>query len=76
MYKKGVDRLEKELCIEKAVKNIRDMKILIKSKFMTEEEKFKVMHNFKNIIDLEEKDCQSEDSDNQSLEEDLHNNDL
>ena len=59
----GSERLENELCIEKAIKNIRDMKILIKNKFMTEEEKFRVQHNFKNVLDLEEPEHRSSDSD-------------
>ena len=69
LYDNGSDRLEKELSIERVMKNIRDMKILINSKFMTEEERFKIEHNYKNVIDLEVTESSGESSEFSDSEE-------
>ena len=38
----------------KIIKNLKDIKILMKNKFMDEITTFQINHNVKNVIDLEE----------------------
>ena len=54
MYNKSSDKLEKEFNIVKIIKNLKDLRILIKNKFIDDLTKFQINHNTKNIIDLED----------------------
>lgn len=56
LYKLGQERLHNDLSMEKMVKSIRDMKILLKNKFLDDDLKFQIYHNRKNVIDLEDED--------------------
>ena len=43
----------------KIIKNLKDIKILMKNKFMDEITTFQINHNVKNVIDLEETSTKS-----------------
>jgi hypothetical protein len=45
--------INKELNIVKLMKNMRDMKILMKSKLLDQETKFEIAHSTKNIINID-----------------------
>ena len=47
--------LEKDLSVDKIIKNLRDLKIAVKSKLLdSDESKYLIQHHQRNIIDLEE----------------------
>jgi len=52
LYHDGTHRLEQELDILKILKSLRNMKILLKNKFLDEEMQFQIEHNNKNVISL------------------------
>jgi len=65
LYKKGSDQIEKDMDIVKIVRDIKQMKIFIKNKFFDKVTKFQLMHNRRNIIDLEDtSSCSSCGDDN------------
>ena len=45
----------------KIIKDIKQMKIFMKNKFFDKVTRFQLTHNTRNIIDLEETSCSSED---------------
>ena len=54
LYNMGAERIEADTSMEKLVKTLRDIKILVKNQFMDEDLKFQIQQNHKNVIDLEE----------------------
>ena len=56
LYEKGQEKIEKELDIVKLVKNLRYMKILLRSSLMSKKMKFDIMHAQKNLIELSEEE--------------------
>lgn len=56
LYKLGTKRLDEDLSIERIVKGLRDVKILVKQQFLDEKLKFEIYHNRKNVLDLEDDD--------------------
>ena len=46
--------LEKDLSVDKIIKNLRDIKIAVKSRFLDSEKRYLIQHHQRNIIDLEE----------------------
>jgi hypothetical protein len=71
LYKEGSERIENDLSIERIIKNLRDIKIVIKNTLMTEKERFRIQHNQKNVIDLD-RDIDMGSSDSAS-NDDQHN---
>ena len=53
MYKKGKEKIETDLNIDKFLKTIRDLKVVVKQQLMDSQLNYKVQHNPKNLIDLE-----------------------
>lgn len=53
MFQTGTQRLENEMSIEKILRSLRDLKILIKKKFRDEEQRFLIKYSHKNVIDVE-----------------------
>ena len=54
LFKEGKLRIEKDLNIIKLVRNLKRLKILMKSSLMTKQVKFQIAHNIKNCIDLDD----------------------
>lgn len=52
-YKLGKERVEKELNISKLVKNLRNLKILIKNSFLNDNIGFMIYHSRKNTLDID-----------------------
>lgn len=52
-YKLGKERVEKELNISKLVKNLRNLKILIKNSFLNDKIGFMIYHSRKNTLDID-----------------------
>jgi len=53
LYKLGKERIQKELDISKLVKNLRNLKILVKNSFLNEKIGFMIYHSRKNILDID-----------------------
>ena len=53
LYKLGKKRIQKELDISKLVKNLRNLKILVKNSFLNEKIGFMIYHSRKNILDID-----------------------
>ena len=59
LFNEGKLRIEKDLNIIKLVRNIKRLKILMKSSLLTQDVKFQIAHSVKNCIDIDEHDnCQ------------------
>lgn len=58
LFKLGNSRLEVDLNIEKIIKSLRDLKILLKSNVLDEDLAFQIQHHHKNVIDLDSDDSQ------------------
>ena len=56
LYSLGKERIEKDFRAEKLIKNLKDIKLVIKSKLYEQDFKFQVEYNNKNVIDLEEEE--------------------
>ena len=54
--------LEKDLCIEKLVKDLRDIKIFMKSHVLTDKIKHEIQFNSRNVIDLDSDADQSKEN--------------
>ena len=54
LYENGSKRLKNDLSVERIIKNLRDMRILLKSKFLDHDTLFEIQFNHKNVINLEE----------------------
>jgi len=69
LQKEGTDRIDKELDILRLIKNLRNMKILLRNSIMDDKAKFWVNHSDKKIIDLDgnSKTDQSNDNADQPL---------
>ena len=52
-YKLGKERVEKELNISKLVKDLRNLKILIKNSFLNDKIGFMIYHSRKNTLDID-----------------------
>jgi hypothetical protein len=80
LYRVGADRIESDLSIERIVKNLRDIKIMLKNSVKDPSTKFKVQHDLKNCIDvdLDEDELKRRkdkfDQDNESLGNERENN--
>jgi hypothetical protein len=53
LYKLGKERIQKELDISKLVKNLRNLKILVKNSFLNEKIGYMIYHSRKNILDID-----------------------
>ena len=53
LYKLGKERIQKELDVSKLVKNLRNLKILVKNSFLNEKIGFMIYHSRKNILDID-----------------------
>ena len=53
LYKLGKERIQKELDISKLVKNLRNLKILVKNSFLNEKIGFMIYHSRKNILEID-----------------------
>jgi hypothetical protein len=53
LFKLGEERLQKDMSVERLIKHLRDLRILVKEEMMNDEKKFKIENNPKNIIDIE-----------------------
>lgn len=53
----GSQRIDKDLNIIKLVKNLKRIKILVKSRLMTRDIKFKIAHSSKNCINVDDRDA-------------------
>ena len=54
LFDKASEKIDKELNVVKVIRNLRNLKILIKNTFMNDEMKEEIKYSNKNIIDLEE----------------------
>jgi hypothetical protein len=55
LYINGTEKLEKELDIVKIIKYLKNLRILVKDKFFKDKvELFKIEHDKKNVINLDE----------------------
>ena len=54
MIKKGKERLSNDLSIEKIIKHLRDIKLIVKTQIMDEKLKFKIQYDKNNFIDIDE----------------------
>lgn len=64
LYNKGQDRIDAELDIVKIMKNLRNIKILMRNSFMDDEIKYQITHARKNLLNI--------DTSSESLEEETH----
>ncbi len=53
LYKLGKKRMKNELNISKLVKNLRNLKILIKNSFLNEKISYMIYHSQKNTLDID-----------------------
>ena len=54
LFEVGIEKINAELDILKLIKNMKNLKIIMKNKFMNDEkELFYIYHHEKNIIDLD-----------------------
>ena len=64
LFEEGNDRLEKEFNMVKLIRNLRNIKILMKNSFMSEKIKYEIKHSDFNLINLssddDEHDVQNE----------------
>ena len=56
LLKKGREKLHEEVDIIKILKELRDLKVIIKHSLMNPEIKFQIQHTEENLIDLDESD--------------------
>jgi len=61
LYKIGKRKIDNELNVKKLIKNLNIMKIFMKNNILTENVRWKVAHCEKNVIDLEDNYCSSDD---------------
>jgi hypothetical protein len=54
LFDKASEKIVKELNVVKVIRNLRNLKILVKNTFMNDEMKEEIKYSNKNIIDLEE----------------------
>ena len=54
LYQAGEERLEEELNIVKIIKNLKNLRILTKNKFIDPKTQVLINHDIKNIINLDE----------------------
>jgi hypothetical protein len=52
LYDDGLERFETELGVERIIKQSRDLRIFVFQNLVNEELKYKIQHNFKNVIDI------------------------
>ena len=53
LYEEGQDRIETELDLVKLTKNLRNMKMLMRSSLMSNQVKFEIRHAYGNLINLD-----------------------
>ena len=53
LYEEGQDRIETELDLVKLMKNLRNMKVLMRNSLMNKQVKFDILHSYKNLINLD-----------------------
>lgn len=53
LYKLGKKRMRSELNISKLVKNLRNLKILIKNSFLNDKISYMIYHSLKNTLDID-----------------------
>ena len=53
LFNQGKDKIQYELNIIKIIKNLKDLRILVKNKFLDDETRLQIKHNQKNIINIE-----------------------
>lgn len=58
LFDKATEKVDKELNVVKVIRNLRNLKILVKHTFMNDEMKEEIKYSNKNIIDLEESSCE------------------
>jgi len=64
LIKVGLERMEKDMNIERLIKNLRNIKIFFKlSQFLNNEDKFKIQYNHKNVINLDSDENNNSDED-------------
>ena len=56
LLEKGSEKLSEEVNIIKILKDLRDLKVIIKHSLMNPEIKFQIQHTEENLIDLDEID--------------------
>lgn len=61
LLNKGKQGIEKSLNIETIIRNLKNLKIIIKDRFFTEEIRYKVQHDQKNIIDIDTSEEEGEE---------------
>ena len=53
LYNEGRSKILKDLNLVKLVRNLKRMKNLMKNSLMTKQIEFELVHNFKNVIDID-----------------------
>ena len=53
LYEQSNEKLEKELDVDKLLKQLRDLRIYAKSQVLSSREKFQIQYHHKNVIDLD-----------------------
>jgi len=56
LHAKGVKKQENEFSVEKIVNHIREMRIYLKDKWLSKQERFMIQHSSKNVINLDSSD--------------------
>lgn len=68
LKKRGSGLVNKELNILKIIKNLRDMKILMKSKLLDKETKFEIQHSTHNVINIDNTTTDENDDEENIIE--------
>ena len=62
LYSEGRSRILKDLNLVKLVRNLKRMKNLMKNSLMTKQIEFELVHNFKNVIDIDSAEQENDDA--------------
>jgi len=72
MYESGSDRLDEELDIVKIIRNLKNLRILMKSHIITKKKAlmYQIIHDDKNVINLDQtySSCEAADKEDDSFD--------
>ena len=60
MFEVGAAKIHTELDVVKVIRNLKNLRTIMKTQLMKDEDMLKILHNDNNIIDMDVSPCSSE----------------